>query len=94
MLLIYYNVKTDSFYWKIVKSYLSYFSEVGSLNGYNHLLVEKFYFLRDDFLTYQEYLNAEKQKEKDLEIKRWKKKNGLKNKLINQFIDLLNRLKN
>ena len=90
MLLIYYNINTEVFFLKYVKSYFDNdgkYYEVGYTNQYNHIIVQLFIVDYDNNLisanSYLDYLN-------DL---RFQKKETIKNKLIDRVIGLLNKLK-
>lgn len=90
MLLIYYNINTEVFFLKYVKSYFDNdgkYYEIGYTNQYNHIIVQLFIVDYDNNLisanSYLDYLN-------DL---RFQKKETIKNKLIDRAIGLLNKLK-
>lgn len=96
-LLIYYLPNKNSFIYKFVYE----FKEVGYVNGYGHILVqifvydyktEKFvdYDYKLKFIEQAKILEYERKKEKRLKKDKCKK---VKNKLINQAIDLLYRIK-
>lgn len=90
MLLVYYNINTEVFFLKYVKSYFDNdgkYYEIGYTNQYNHIIVQLFIVDYDNNLisanSYLDYLN-------DL---RFQKKETIKNKLIDRAIGLLNKLK-
>lgn len=90
MLLVYYNINTEVFFLKYVKSYFDNdgkYYEIGYTNQYNHVIVQLFIVDYDNNLisanSYLDYLN-------DL---RFQKKETIKNKLIDRTIGLLNKLK-
>lgn len=90
MLLVYYNINTEVFFLKYVKSYFDNdgkYYEIGYINQYNHIIVQLFIVDYDNNLvsanSYLDYLN-------DL---RFQKKETIKNKLIDRTIGLLNKLK-
>lgn len=90
MLLVYYNINTEVFFLKYVKSYFDNdgkYYEIGYTNQYNHIIVQLFIVDYDNNLisanSYLDYLN-------DL---RFQKKETIKNKLIDRTIGLLNKLK-
>ena len=90
MLLVYYNINTEVFFLKYVKSYFDNdgrYYEIGYTNQYNHIIVQLFIVDYDNNLisanSYLDYLN-------DL---RFQKKETIKNKLIDRVIGLLNKLK-
>mgnify|MGYP006972498327 FL=1 len=90
MLLVYYNINTEVFFLKYVKSYFDNdgrYYEIGYTNQYNHIIVQLFIVDYDNNLisanSYLDYLN-------DL---RFQKRETIKNKLIDRAIGLLNKLK-
>ncbi len=96
-LLVYYLPNKNSFIYKLVKTY----NEVGYINSYGHILVQilVYDYKIEKFVDYDYKLKLKEQqkleeyeKRKTKRLKKDKRKN-FKNKLINQVIDLLYRIK-
>ena len=96
-LLIYYLPNKNSFIYKFVYE----FKEVGYVNHYGHILVQVLIFdlKSESFIDYDIYINGKKEQvQKEYELRKKKrlkkdKRKKVKNKLINQAIDLLYRIK-
>ena len=91
MLLLYYNVNDEKFYWKIAKNYFATSHEIGYVNSFNHILIEKFHFLDNGIVTQSEFSRLLNKKRKDRDMKFRKKKRSFKNRLINFLVSLLNK---
>lgn len=96
-LLVYYLPNKNSFIYKLVKTY----NEVGYINSYGHILIQilVYDYKIEKFVDYDYKLKLKEQqkleeyeKRKTKRLKKDKRKN-FKNKLINQVIDLLYRIK-
>lgn len=86
MLLIYYNTSYGFYYLKYVRHYHNFMYKVGYTDQFGHIIVQAFYIDGGGMVqvnSYEEYMHTLNQT-----------KTSLRNRIINQAIGLLDKLKN